>query len=63
MSWRCKVPTAASREPTGACSPTEVAALQEQLVSTANSRGSRGFLFSGNLTDTAALSSAGSTRG
>jgi len=41
----------------------EVAALQEQLVSTANSRGSRGFLFSGNLTDTAALSSGGVYQG
>src|SRR5688572_22012706 len=35
---------------------TEVAALQSQFISTANTRGERGFLFSGNLTDTAALS-------
>lgn len=41
----------------------EVSALQEQLVSTANARGSRGFLFSGNLTDKAALSSAGVYQG
>jgi flagellar hook-associated protein 3 FlgL len=41
----------------------EVASLQEQLVSTANARGSRGSLFSGNLTDKAALSSSGVYQG
>src|SRR5262245_25725593 len=41
----------------------EVAALQQQFVSTANARGSRGFLFSGNRTDIAALSQTGAYQG
>jgi flagellar hook-associated protein 3 FlgL len=41
----------------------EVAALQEQFISTANARGSRGFLFSGNRTDAAALSGTGDYQG
>lgn len=41
----------------------EVSALREQLVSTANTRGSRGFLFSGSRTDTAALSELGVYQG
>lgn len=41
----------------------EVAALQEQLVSAANTRGARGFLFSGTQTSTAALSSSGAYQG
>lgn len=42
---------------------TEVDALRSQLISTANARGSRGFLFSGNLADTAALSPTGAYQG
>jgi flagellar hook-associated protein 3 FlgL len=41
----------------------EVSALREQLVSTANARGNRGFLFSGNQTNTPAVSSAGVVQG
>jgi flagellar hook-associated protein 3 FlgL len=41
----------------------EVEALQSQFISTANTRGSRGFLFSGNLTDTAAFSPSGTYQG
>lgn len=42
---------------------TEVDALRSQLISTANTRGSRGFLFSGNLSDTATLSPTGAYQG
>jgi flagellar hook-associated protein 3 FlgL len=42
---------------------TEVAALQQQFVSAANVQGGRGFLFSGNRTDTAALSASGDYQG
>ena len=38
----------------------EVDTIQKQFISTANARGSRGFLFSGNLTDKAALDENGS---
>ncbi len=41
----------------------EVAALQKELVATANTRGQRGYLFSGSQTSTAALSSAGAYQG
>jgi flagellar hook-associated protein 3 FlgL len=41
----------------------EVAGLQEQLVSVANARGTNGFLFSGNKTNTATLSSTGVFQG
>ncbi len=41
----------------------EVEALQSQFVATANTRGGRGFLFSGNRTDTAALSPTGTYQG
>jgi flagellar hook-associated protein 3 FlgL len=41
----------------------EVSALQQQFVSTANARGSRGFLFSGNRTDIAAVSATGNYQG
>ena len=42
---------------------TEVATLQAQFLSSANARGSRGYLFSGNRTDTAALSATGGYQG
>lgn len=42
---------------------TEVESIQAQLVSTANARGSRGFLFSGSQTSTAAVTSAGVYQG
>lgn len=42
---------------------TEVATLQAQFLSTANARGSRGYLFSGNRTDTATLSGNGDFQG
>lgn len=42
---------------------TEVEALQAQFISAANTRGGRGFLFSGNRTDTAALSPTGDYQG
>lgn len=41
----------------------EVGALQEQLVSTGNARGERGFLFSGSQVGTPALSSTGGFQG
>jgi flagellar hook-associated protein 3 FlgL len=41
----------------------EVATLQQQFLSTANARGARGYLFSGNRTDSAALSSNGTYQG
>jgi len=41
----------------------EVAALQEQFISTANARGSRGSLFAGNRTDIAALAANGDYQG
>lgn len=41
----------------------EVASLKEQLVGTANTRGSRGYLFSGSQTETPALSGAGAYQG
>jgi len=41
----------------------EVATLQQQFISTANARGARGYLFSGNHTDTAALSANGDYQG
>jgi flagellar hook-associated protein 3 FlgL len=41
----------------------EVATLEVQFISTANARGARGFLFSGNNTDTAALSATGDYQG
>ena len=41
----------------------EVGALQEQLVSTANARGQRGYLFSGSQVATPALSGAGAYQG
>lgn len=42
---------------------TEVEALQAQFLSTANTRGSRGSLFSGNRTDTPTLSTTGAYQG
>jgi flagellar hook-associated protein 3 FlgL len=42
---------------------SEVAMLQGQFISTANARGARGFLFSGNHSDTAALSASGDYQG
>lgn len=41
----------------------EVRALKEQLVAVANTRGSRGYLFSGSQTNTATLSTAGAFQG
>jgi flagellar hook-associated protein 3 FlgL len=41
----------------------EVAALKEQLVASANTRGARGYLFSGSQTSTAALDAAGNYQG
>jgi flagellar hook-associated protein 3 FlgL len=41
----------------------EVATLQAQFVSTANARGNRGYLFSGNRTDTATLAGNGDFQG
>lgn len=41
----------------------EVATLEQQFISTANARGANGFLFSGNRTSTAALSSTGDYQG
>jgi flagellar hook-associated protein 3 FlgL len=41
----------------------EVSALREQLVSTANTRGSRGFIFSGSQTSTAPLTGLGVYQG
>jgi flagellar hook-associated protein 3 FlgL len=41
----------------------EVASLREQLLATANTRGMRGFIFSGSKTSTAALSSLGVYQG
>jgi flagellar hook-associated protein 3 FlgL len=41
----------------------EVSALQEQLVSSANTRGIRGYLFSGSQTSTPAMTSAGVAQG
>lgn len=42
---------------------TEVDALRSQFIATANTRGNRGFLFSGNHSDTAALSPTGAYQG
>jgi len=41
----------------------EVETIQKQFLSTANTRGSRGFLFSGNLTNKAALDDSGNYLG